>query len=139
MTKDKKELLINCLKKYKRNVARLGLLQNSLLFDEEVDILSSAIDYSRDQVQTSNINGIDKFLEDKESKREDEIAQLKKDIDRVEYVLEALKDKDRKVVERTYVLKEPGLKVASDLGYTELRSMYTYRSQVISNIVKELL
>ena len=79
-------------RRYKRNVSRLKILENNLVSDD--DFLLGAIDYSKDKVQTSNLLSLDNIIE----KREREKEQLKKDIARVEIMLNSLTEKDYLII-----------------------------------------
>ena len=56
MTKDKYRYIENLFRNYKKNKSRIKILQLGYITDDDFTI--SAVDYSKDKIQTSNIINI---------------------------------------------------------------------------------
>lgn len=98
MTKDRK-YIENLFRNYKRNKARLKVLELGLLDDDDYTL--GSIDYSSDNVQTSNIATLDNRI----IARENETKRLKKDLTITEILLDSLdsrKDNQYKNVVNNY-------------------------------------
>ena len=92
MTKDKIAYVEALLYNYKKNKARVRILELGLVSDE--DFVLGSIDYSSDRVQTSNLSSLDSKI----IARQKEMGKLKKDIIRTEEMLGILKERERLVV-----------------------------------------
>ena len=92
MTNDKIAYVEALLYNYKKNKARVRILELGLISDE--DFILGSIDYSSNKVQTSNLSSLD----DKVIARQREMGKLKKDIVRVEEMLSILNGRYKTVV-----------------------------------------
>ena len=99
-TKDKK-YIENLLRRYKRNKARLSILEKGLVSEDD-DILG-AIDYTAKlktgHIQTSNINSLDNKIESREKEKE----KLIEDITLTEILLESLTERDYMLIYNYYI------------------------------------
>ena len=97
----------NLLRNYKENKAEVQILTYKL------DL--GAIDYSKDKVQTSNINSLDDIV----IAREKKLIQLKQDIYITEALLYSLGERDYKIINDFYILERSQTKIGADLEITE--------------------
>ena len=97
----------NLLRNYKENKAEVQILTYKL------DL--AAIDYSKDKVQTSNINSLDDIV----IAREKKLIQLKQDIYITEALLNSLGERDYKIINDFYILERSQTKIGADLEITE--------------------
>ena len=132
-TKDK-SYIENLFKKYKRNKARLMILDKNLVNDD--DFILRAIDYSNDKIQTSNLSSLDNIVE----RREKEKEQLKKDITLTEILLDSLSERDRILIESYYIERKTQTQVAKILGISQVqvsriekRILNSMRTKLIQN------
>ena len=95
------------LRNYKENKAEVQILTYKL------DL--GAIDYSKDKVQTSNINSLDDIV----IAREKKLIQLKQDIYITEALLNSLGERDYKIINDFYILERSQTKIGADLEITE--------------------
>ena len=89
MTKDKYKYIEGLLRNYKKNKSRIKVLELGLVTDD--DFTLSAIDYSKDKIQTSNKSDISDAI----VKREKELDKLKYEVSLTDALLESLNNKDR--------------------------------------------
>ena len=73
MTRDKKRYIEALLYNYKKNKARLQILELGLISDD--DFILGSIDYSKERVQSSNLSSLDNKIIARE--REIEIYSIK--------------------------------------------------------------
>ena len=97
----------NLLRNHKENKAEAQILTYKL------DL--GAIDYSKDKVQTSNINSLDDIV----IAREKKLIQLKQDIYITEALLNSLGERDYKIINDFYILERSQTKIGADLEITE--------------------
>ena len=97
MAKDKIAYVEALLYNYKKNKARVRILELGLISDE--DFVLGSIDYSSDRVQTSNLSSLDNKI----IARQREMGKLKKDIIRTDEMLGILKERDTLVVTSFYI------------------------------------
>ena len=95
------------LRNYKENKAEVQILTYKL------DL--GAIDYSKDKVQTSNINSLDDIV----IAREKKLIQLKQDIYITEALLDSLGERDYKIINDFFILERSQTKIGADLEITE--------------------
>ena len=130
-TKDK-SYIENLFKKYKRNKARLLILDKNLVNDD--DFILRAIDYSNDKIQTSNLSSLDNIIE----RREKEKEQLKKDIALTEILLDSLNERDRILIESYYIERKTQTQVANIINVYEISTVWRNRERIL-NTLTELL
>ena len=95
------------LRSYKENKAEVEMLTYRL------DL--SAVDYSKDKIQTSNISTLDEVV----IAREKKLMQLKKDIHTTEALIKSLGERDYKIINDFYILERSQTKIGADLEITE--------------------
>ena len=105
MTEDKIADVEALLYNYKKNKARVRLLELGLISDE--DFVLGSIDYSCDRVQTSNLSSLDSKI----IARQREMGKLKKDIITVDEMLGILKEREKLVVKSFYIDRLPRHKI----------------------------
>ena len=130
-TKDK-SYIENLFKNYKRNKARLLILDKNLVNDD--DFILRAIDYSNDKIQTSNLSSLDNIIE----RREKEKEQLKKDIALTEILLDSLNERDRILIESYYIERKTQTQVANIINVYEISTVWRNRERIL-NTLTELL
>ena len=130
-TKDK-SYIENLFKNYKRNKARLLILDKNLVNDD--DFILRAIDYSNDKIQTSNLSSLDNIIECREKEKE----QLKKDIALTEILLDSLNERDRILIESYYIERKTQTQVANIINVYEISTVWRNRERIL-NTLTELL
>ena len=128
MTKDKKKRIEALLYNYKKNKARLQILQLGLVSDD--DFLLGSFDYSSVRVQTSNLSSLDNKI----IARENEIERLKKDIRLTEILLDSLTERDRLVVSASYIDNIPGVKIADMINRVDLKTVWRIKHTALRNM-----
>ena len=119
-------------RRYKRNVSRLEILENNLVSDD--DFLIGAIDYSKDKVQTSNLSSLDNIIE----KREKEKEQLKKDIARVEIMLNSLTEKDHLIINSFYIERKTLVRIAQMLNRDDTKTVWRNKERILNELTELL-
>ena len=120
------------LRRYKRNVSRLEILENNLVSDD--DFLLGAIDYSKDKVQTSNLSSLDNVIE----KREKEKDQLIKDITLTEILLDSLTERDYIIINSFYIERKTLVRIAQLLNRDDTKTVWRNKERIL-NTLTELL
>ncbi|MGL5380691.1 hypothetical protein [Clostridium sp.] len=129
MTKDKK-YIENLFRNFKKNKARLKMLELGLVSDE--DHVIGAIDYSKDKIQTSNLSSLDNIVE----RREKEKEQLEKDIAITEILLESLKEDDGILVEAYYIEGKTQTQVANIINVYEVSTVWRRREKLLDCLME---
>ena len=114
MTKDKYKYIENLFRNYKKNKSRIKILQLGYITEDDFTI--SAVDYSKDKIQTSNMSD----LSDTVIKREKELEKLIYEVNVTEALLESLNTKDRYIIEAFYIENIRMNKIAVKLNYYEI-------------------
>lgn len=134
-TKDKK-YIENLLRRYKRNKARLSILEKGLVSDE--DNILGAIDYTSKlkmgNIQTSNVNSLDNKIE----RREKEKEKLIEDITLTEILLESLTERDYMLIYNYYIERKTLVRIAQMLDRDDTKTIWRNKSRII-NELEELL
>ena len=134
-TKDKK-YIENLLRRYKRNKARLSILEKGLVSEDD-DILG-AIDYTSKlktgNIQTSNINSLDNKIESREKEKE----KLIEDITLTEILLESLTERDYMLIYNYYIERKTLVRIAQMLDRDDTKTIWRNKSRII-NELEELL
>lgn len=134
-TKDNK-YIANLFRNYKRNKARVRILELGMVNDE--DYLIGSIDYSADNVQTSNKSD----LSDKIIKREHELNKLRKDIAITEILLDSIdsrKDSQyMKLIQNYYIENKTKNEVMTLVNVYD-DSAFFYLCRVVLNSLLELI
>ena len=95
------------LRSYKENKSEVEMLTYRL------DL--SAVDYSKDKIQTSNISSLDEVV----IAREKKLVQLNQDIHTTEALIKSLGERDFKIINDFYILERSQTKIGADLEITE--------------------
>ena len=128
MTRDKKRYIEALLYNYKKNKARLQILELGLISDD--DFILGGIDYSKERVQNSNLSSLD----NKVIAREREITRLKKDIKLVEILLSSLSEREHLVVKSFYVENISNVKIADMIDRVDLKTVWRIKDNALRNM-----
>ena len=132
-TKDKK-YIENLLRRYKRNKARLSILEKGLVSDDD-DILG-AIDYTSKlkmgNIQTSNINTLDNKIE----RREKEKEKLIEDITLTEILLESLTERDYMLIYNYYIERKTLVRIAQMLDRDDTKTIWRNKERILEEMLE---
>ena len=128
MTRDKKRYIEALLYNYKKNKARLQILELGLISDD--DFILGSIDYSKERVQSSNLSSLDNKI----IAREREITRLKKDIKLVEILLSSLSDREHLVVKSFYIENISNVKIADMIDRIDLKTVWRIKDIALKNM-----
>ena len=128
MTRDKKRYIEALLYNYKKNKARLQILELGLISDD--DFILGGIDYSKERVQSSNLSSLD----NKVIAREREITRLKKDIKLVEILLGSLSEREYLVVKSFYIENISNVKIADMIDRVDLKTVWRIKDIALKNM-----
>ena len=128
MTKDKKRYIEALFYNYKKNKARLQILELGLISDD--DFILNGIDYSREKIQTSNLSNLDNQI----IAREKEIERLKKDIKLTEILLNSLNERDKLVISKFYIENISNIKIAEMIDRVDLKTVWRIKDIAIRNM-----
>ena len=132
-TKDKK-YIENLLRRYKRNKARLSILEKGLVSEDD-DILG-AIDYTSKlktgNIQTSNINTLDNKIE----RREKEKEKLIEDITLTEILLESLTERDYMLIYNYYIERKTLVRIAQMLDRDDTKTIWRNKERILEEMLE---
>ena len=128
MTRDKKRYIEALLYNYKKNKARLQILELGLISDD--DFILGSIDYSKERVQSSNLSSLDNKI----IAREREITRLKKDIKLVEILLSSLSEREHLVVKSFYIENISNEKIKDMIDRTDLKTVWRIKDNALRNM-----
>ena len=128
MTRDKKRYIEALLYNYKKNKARLQILELGLISDD--DFILGGIDYSKERVQSSNLSSLDNKI----IAREREITRLKKDIKLVEILLSSLSEREHLVVKSFYIENISNVKIADMIDRIDLKTVWRIKDNALRNM-----
>ena len=132
-TKDKK-YIENLLRRYKRNKARLSILEKGLVSDE--DNILGAIDYTSKlktgNIQTSNINSLDNKIE----RREKEKEKLIEDITLTEILLESLTERDYMLIYNYYIERKTLVRIAQMLDRDDTKTIWRNKERILEEMLE---
>ena len=129
MTKDKYRYIENLFRNYKKNKSRIKILQLGYITEDDFTI--SAIDYSKDKIQTSNTSD----LSDLVIKREKELDKLIYEVNVTEALLESLNNKDRYIIEAFYIENIRMNKIAVKLNYYETKTVWNNKDRIMNYLL----
>ena len=129
MTKDKYRYIENLFRNYKKNKSRIKILQLGYITEDDFTI--SAIDYSKDKIQTSNMSD----LSDLVVKREKELDKLIYEVNVTEALLESLNNKDRYIIEAFYIENIRMNKIAVKLNYYETKTVWNNKDRIMNYLL----
>ena len=128
MTRDKKRYIEALLYNYKKNKARLQILELGLISDD--DFILGGIDYSKERVQSSNLSSLDNKI----IAREREITRLKKDIKLVEILLDSLSEREHLVIKSFYIENISNVKIADMIDRVDLKTVWRIKDNALKNM-----
>ena len=132
-TKDKK-YIENLLRRYKRNKARLSILEKGLVSEDD-DVLG-AIDYTSKlkmgNIQTSNINTLDNKIE----RREKEKEKLIEDITLTEILLESLTERDYMLIYNYYIERKTLVRIAQMLDRDDTKTIWRNKDRILEEMLE---
>lgn len=132
MTKDKK-YIENLFRNYKKNIARIKILELNKLSDEDVEL--GSVNYTQKlkmgNIQTSNIQSLDNII----IAREQELKQLKNDVATTQILFDSLKDKERVIIEAYYVEGKTQIEVANLINVYDLSTVWRNREKILNNLM----
>ena len=128
MTRDKKRYIEALLYNYKKNKARLQILELGLISDD--DFILGGIDYSKERVQSSNLSSLDNKI----IAREREITRLKRDIKLVEILLGSLSEREHLVVKSFYIENISNVKIADMIDRVDLKTVWRIKDNALRNM-----
>ena len=128
-TKDKK-YIENLLRGYKKNKARLQILEKNLVTDDDYTL--AVIDYSKDKVQTSNLSSLDNIIE----RREKEKEQLIKDISLTEILLESLTERDYMLIHSYYIERKTLVRIAQMLDRDDTKTIWRNKDRILDEMLE---
>jgi len=128
MTRDKKRYIEALLYNYKKNKARLQILELGLISDD--DFILGSIDYSKERVQSSNLSSLDNKI----IAREREITRLKRDIKLVEILLGSLSEREHLVVKSFYIENISNVKIADMIDRVDLKTVWRIKDNALKNM-----
>ena len=129
MTKDKYKYIENLFRNYKKNKSRIKILQLGYITDDDFTI--SAVDYSKDKIQTSNMSD----LSDTVIRREKELEKLIYEVNVTEALLESLNTKDRYIIEAFYIENIRMNKIAVKLNYYEIKTVWNNKDRIMNYLL----
>ena len=129
MTKDKYKYIENLFRNYKKNKSRIKILQLGYITEDDFTI--SAVDYSKDKIQTSNMSD----LSDLVIKREKELEKLIYEVNVTEALLESLNTKDRYIIEAFYIENIRMNKIAVKLNYYEIKTVWNNKDRIMNYLL----
>ncbi|MGL5718859.1 MAG: hypothetical protein ACRCX2_38005 [Paraclostridium sp.] len=131
MTKDKK-YIENLFRNYKKNVARIKILELNQVSDEDRELAS--INYTQKlkmgNIQTSNMQSLDDII----IMREQELIQLRNDVAMTEIFLESLNEKDRLLIDSFYIKEMKAHQVATLLDYFSIGGFWYAHKVIMENL-----
>ena len=128
MTRDKKRYIEALLYNYKKNKARLQILELGLISDD--DFILGSIDYSKEKVQSSNLSSLDNKI----IARERETTRLKKDIKLVEILLSSLSEREHLVIKSFYIENISNVKIADMIDRIDLKTVWRIKDIALKNM-----
>ena len=128
MTKDKIAQVEALLYNYKKNKARVRILELGLISDE--DFVLGSVDYSSDRVQTSNLSSLD----DKIIARQKEMGKLKKDIITTDEMLGTLKEREKLVVKSFYIDRLPRYKIKYMIDRNDDKTIWRIKKRAVESM-----
>lgn len=128
-TRDKK-YVENLLRQYKKNKARLSIIENGLISDD--DYILGAVDYSKDRVQTSNLGSLDNIVE----RREKEKERLMKDILLAETLLNSLTERDHNLMYSFYVERKTLVRIAQMLDRDDTKTIWRNKERILEEMLE---
>ena len=128
MTRDKKRYIEALFYNYKKNKARLEILQLGLISED--DFILNSIDYSKEKIQNSILSSLDNQI----IAREKEIERLKRDIKLTEILLDSLNERDRLVISKFYIENISNIKIAEMIDRVDLKTVWRIKDIAIMNM-----
>ena len=130
MTKDKISEVEVLLYNYKKNKARVRILELGLISDE--DFVLGSMDYSSERVQTSNLSSLD----NKVIARQKEMGRLKKDIVKAEEMLGILNGRYKTVVTNYYLEGKTYEEILPLINRSDDKTVYNIKIRALKDMAK---
>ena len=132
-TKDKKYIEY-LLKNYKKNKARLQILEKGLVTDD--DYVLGAINYTDKlkfgNIQTNNISKLDSKIEQREREKEN----LTKDIDLTEILLDSLTERDYQLIYNFYIERKTMVRIAQMLDRDDTKTIWRNKERILDEMLE---
>ena len=128
MTKDKISQVEGLLYNYKKNKARVRILELGLISDE--DFILGSMDYSSDRVQTSNLSNLDNKI----IARQKEMGKLKKDIARTDEMLSILNGRYKTVVVNYYIERKTYEQILPMIDRVDNKTVLNIKKRALENM-----
>lgn len=132
-TKDK-TYIENLLRSYKKNKARLQILEKGLVSDE--DNVIGAINYTSKlkmgNIQTSNLSSLDDIIE----RRAKEKEKLTNDIVLTEILLDSLTERDYMIVYNYYVERKTLVKIAQLMNRDDTKTVWRNKDRILEEMLE---
>lgn len=129
MTKDKK-YIENLFRNYKKNIARLRILELNDIDDSDNEL--GGVDYSSVRVQSSNIASLDNII----IAREREYKQLQKDISTTKILLESLTERDYKLIHGYYIEKLTMVRIAQLWDRDDTKTIWNNKERILGELLE---
>lgn len=128
MTKDKISQVEGLLYNYKKNKARVRILELGLISDE--DFILGSMNYSSDRVQTSNLSNLDNKI----IARQKEMGKLKKDIARTDEMLSILNGRYKTVVVNYYIERKTYEQILPMINRVDNKTVLNIKKRALENM-----
>lgn len=132
-TKDKK-YIENLFRNYKRNIARLKILNLNNITDD--DNILGGVDYTNKlkigNISTSNLASLDNIVE----RREEERKQLKEDIEVAEILLDSLTERDYMIIYNFYIERKTLVRIAQMLDRDDTKTVWNNKERILSEMLE---
>ena len=128
MTKDKISQVEGLLYNYKKNKARVRILELGLISDE--DFILGSMDYSSDRVQTSSLSSLDNKI----IARQKEMGKLKKDIARTDEMLSILNGRYKTVVVNYYIERKTYEQILPMIDRVDNKTVLNIKKRALENM-----
>ena len=128
MTKDKISQVEGLLYNYKKNKARVRILELGLISDE--DFILGSMNYSSDRVQTSNLSNLDNKI----IARQKEMGKLKKDIARTDEMLSILNGRYKTVVVNYYIERKTYEQILPMIDRVDNKTVLNIKKRALENM-----
>lgn len=132
-TKDKK-YIENLFRNYKRNIARLKILNLNNITDD--DNILGGVDYTNKlkigNISTSNLASLDNIVE----RREKERKQLKEDIEVAEILLDSLTERDYMIIYNFYIERKTLVRIAQMLDRDDTKTIWRNKDRILEEMIE---
>lgn len=132
-TKDK-EYVEDLFRFYKRNVARLNMLEKGLISDE--DYILGAINYTK-KLKSEGIKcnvkiSLDNVVELREAEKE----ELRDMINLTDIMFNSLTEKQQDIMKNIYFERRPYIDIAYELNYRDKNSIWDNKERILKQLLE---